>query len=153
MLLDFGIRPWVEVKKNNNNNRTSWSGRPFVPIKVVVEVHNTIIANCKKGRQNLNVQKSTILKILRSVLRIFPYRFQLWHASSGGRGGEDDRDPGTAKFFSARRGRLSGQIATWKWCAGGREVSEKNGSAGIFVVGTHRIWASPLKRRFSAEMW
>lgn len=56
------------------------SGRPSVPVEVVAEVHNTITAGplrtARSVARNLDVPKTTVLKLLRSVLRMFPYRFQ-----------------------------------------------------------------------------
>lgn len=56
------------------------SGRPSVPVEVVAEVHNTITAGplhtARSVARSLDLPKTTVLRLLRSVLRMFPYRFQ-----------------------------------------------------------------------------
>ena len=51
-------------------------GRPRVPFEVVTEVHNAMtispLHTAKSVSHNLNVSKTTVLKILRSILRMFP---------------------------------------------------------------------------------
>lgn len=56
------------------------SGRPFVLFEVVVAAHNTIIAGplhiSRTSDRNLDAQKTTGRNVLRSVLKMFPYRPQ-----------------------------------------------------------------------------
>ena len=57
----------------------SLSGRPRVLVEVVAEVHNTMTTGPLILQEVfptiLDVPKTTVLKILCSVLRMFPYRF------------------------------------------------------------------------------
>ena len=56
------------------------SGRPTVSEDVVMEVLHTVTAGHKETARGiarvLNVPNTTVRKLLRSVLHIFPYRFQ-----------------------------------------------------------------------------
>ena len=50
-----------------------------VPIKIVAEVHNTMTTGplyaARNISRNFGVLKTTVLQILCSVVRMFPYRF------------------------------------------------------------------------------
>ena len=58
----------------------SRSGRPAVPVEAVAEVHAAVDgvrrASARGVSRALNMPNSTVRKILRSVLHMFPYRFQ-----------------------------------------------------------------------------
>ncbi|GFY25886.1 hypothetical protein TNCV_1916361 [Trichonephila clavipes] len=55
------------------------SGRPTVSEDVVMEVHHTVTAghrNRKRHSARVGYSNSTVRKLLRSVLHMFPYRFK-----------------------------------------------------------------------------
>ena len=56
------------------------SGRPTVSEDIVMEVHHTVTAGHRETARGiarvLDIPNTTIRKLLRSVLHMFPYRFQ-----------------------------------------------------------------------------
>ena len=56
------------------------SGRPHVPAEVAAEMHYMMtigpLHTARNVSRNLDVPKTTVLQILRSVLQVFPHRFQ-----------------------------------------------------------------------------
>ncbi|GBN96686.1 hypothetical protein AVEN_246542-1 [Araneus ventricosus] len=71
---------WLKKLKKLDAHVIPRSGRLCVPVEVVVEVYNTITSSpldtARSVAGNLEVPKTTVLKLLRSVLRMFPSRFQ-----------------------------------------------------------------------------
>ena len=79
------INKFVEIGCTCDRPRSGW---PAVPVETVAEVHQTVSTVCPATTcgvsRVLNLPNSTVRKILRSVLNMFPFRFQRVQMLEGG---------------------------------------------------------------------
>ena len=79
------------------------SGPSRVLVEVVAELHNMMITGllhtARSVSHNLYAQKTTVLQILHSVLRMFPYRFHQVHVSEPG---DNQQHVDSVNFFLIR---------------------------------------------------